>query len=295
MRRAEKVDPLDPAVLARLAEAEFKTGTLETATEVAKTNMQWNGETIVAQLSMAEMEIRSGNYSAGHRLLLTASNISPDSFELQSILSQFYLDVGMDDEAYQLASGNPVYKAFTDAQFGDREAVEDFLTEAPTFDGSGDGRGAMYYFLGDLDAALPHVQNAVATLEVTGPADLGMHEATWALIWAHVLVNGDDPDGEVILRKIERRLEGLTPDNTKSRDAFVAGAGVELLRGNQDRAVDWLEAAFENGHVFMRLVRRPIFAPLSNNARFQALSAEMEVRAAGYRSEFSEQIQASLS
>lgn len=57
-----------------------------------------------------------------------------------------------------------------------------------------------------------------------------------------------------MLSKIEEALEGYTPDNAKLREVYVAGAGVQMIKRNQQGALNWLEAAFEDGHIFLRLV-----------------------------------------
>lgn len=286
LRKARKLDPLNPRVLDRLARAEFNLGDTQAALEVARTNLRWNEAQPNAQLRLATLLIQVGDYAAGHDLLLSVLKTNPGNYSYARAAADFYMRVGWEAQAEQAAASMPYVKAEMDAVLFRREEVERFLAANPEYDTTGGDQGLMYFFLRDFETALPLMKRAIYELEITGPADLGWTEIYAYVPDAHVLRDAGDPDGDVILKKIEETLSGQTPQTAENYNAFMASAGVEMLKGNQVRAMDWLEAAFEDGHVFLDIMRHPTFAPLSDNPRFQALFDRMEVEAQEYRTQF---------
>ena len=295
LRTARQYDPLNPVVLSLLADAEFNNGDIDAALEVARANMQWNASSSDAQYGLAIMLTQAGDYVEAHRFMAAALEDNPGYYQLAAIAESIYARVGLTEKAEEVSNSNDRLKAIRNAKLGNREAGDTFLAANPRSDPIGEVTGMLYFLLDDFGAAQRFMKRANEELELTGPAGLGMNEVVWYLASAHVLRDAGDPEGDIILEKIEQALEGVTPDTANSYDAFIAGAGARMLRGDEQGVIDWLEAAVEDGHVFVTLAKQhPTFEPLSDDPRFQALQKRMEAKAADYRAAFERQIASNI-
>lgn len=254
LRKARRYNPLDPSVLSALTYAEFNLGDLENAFDVARANLKWNTTELSAQYAMANLLVSSVEYDEAFQLITQAIDGSPNSIRLVDLLGDIYAYVGMPEEDYEISKRVGSQRVFKDAERGDRAAVKKFLAEKPNWDWAGDGKGYIFFFLCDYNRALPFAKNAIKELEITGPAQIGMVEVIWCLHWADLLQRTDDPEADAMLSKIEEALEAYTPDNAELGEVFVAAAGVQMIKRDQKGALDWLEAAFEDGHIFLHLV-----------------------------------------
>ena len=285
LQKAREIDPLSPSVLQNLTFAEYAAGDTERALEVAQTNLRWNGGNPAVQEAMAWVLVRRGDYGQAHTLLKKVLESSPENELFALALAELYLRVGWNERATATVASLKSAKSQVDAILGDRAAVEQYLALSPAPDTVANVTGVLHFYLRDFDIALPYIKRAIEELEVTGSADMTINELVWFLAHAHVLCEMKDPDCEVLLDKLEQPLSDLTPQSADTYDAFVAGAGVQVLRGNEDKAIDWLEAALANGHTFVHLERHPTFERLAGLPRYQALLRRMETRASEYRNQ----------
>lgn len=288
-RRARDIDPLNPAVLQGLTIEEFGQGNTQAALDVARVSVRWNTENPAAKDILSWVLLKTGAYREAHSVFEDLLSEFPENDDFAIEAAYLYLRVGWDERAKAVVASAPFAKSKVDAMLGNRAAVERFLAENPDSDTVGNDTGVLHFYLRDFEAALPPVKRAVEELEVTGSADMAVNELVWFLAHAHVLCETRDPDCEVLLEKLEKPLLDLTPQSADSYDAFVAAAGIAMLRGNEDKAMEWLEAALEADHTFVHLEDHPTFAPLFKNAKFQALQSRMESKAREYRAQFVEQ------
>ncbi|MEM1050638.1 MAG: tetratricopeptide repeat protein [Pseudomonadota bacterium] len=288
-RRARDIDPLNPAVLHGLTIEEFSRGNTQDALDVARVNARWNSENPAVQENLAWMLLKTGEYTEAHALFATVLRDFPknDAFALEA--AKFYLRLGSEEKARSLVATAPNAKAQIDAMLGDRAAVERFLADNPDPDTVGNETGILHFYLRDFDTALPFMKRTIEELELTGSADMAINELVWFLAHAHVLCEVADPDCDALLEKMEKSLFAYTPQTADSYDVFVAGAGTQMLRGNDGAAIDWLEAALEDGHTFVHLNRNPLFEPLLKTDRYKALMSKMEAKATKYRALIKEQ------
>lgn len=290
LSRAQQIDPLNPRILYSLAMAEFNLGDTQTALEVARTNMRWNADDPAAQLSLARLLVQVGDYAAAHDLLQSLLRRNPGNYQYTRWIAYLYLQVGSETQVDQAVASMAIVKAELDAILKRREEVDRFLADNPEVDTSDDFQGVMYFNLRDFETALPFLKRATRELEITGPADLGWNEMLWYLAHAHVLRDAGDPEGDAILEKFEEALSGQSPQSADNYSVFMTSAGVEMLKGNEEKAIDWLEAALEDGHTFVDLKYHPTFDDLQDNPRYMRIRTKMEAKAAEYRAEFERQI-----
>ncbi|MEM1132386.1 MAG: tetratricopeptide repeat protein [Pseudomonadota bacterium] len=289
-RRARDVDPLRPMVLQVLTFSEYSSGNIEAARKVAESNMRWNGNNASAKHAMGFILDQTGQYAEANQLYASVLKQNPANFTYGLTTGELYLRIGSNKRALEAVASNEVIKAQIDAILSNRPQVEQYLAKNAGTDPVGVQTTLLYFYLRDFEGAMPHVKRSIEVVEIAGPAALSPLLIVKFIAHAHVLCQAKDPDCEVLLSKIEEPFKGLTPQTAKTYDAFITSAAVDLLRGDEKHAMEWLEAAYEAGHVFVHLKRHPTFEPLAENAKYQALEAKMEAKASDYRSEFAEQI-----
>ena len=290
-RRARDIDPLSPSVLQTLALEEYSSGDTQTALEVARTNLRGNGVNPAVIDNLAWLLRLTGNYIEANELLMSIMRESPENDTYAEQAGELYLQIGWDEMALAVVSSSKHAKSQVDAKLGNRAQVERYLAEYPDPDALGNEAGELYFYLREFEAALPYTKRTIEDLEVTGSADAAINELVWLVGHAHVLCEMGDPDCKVLLEKLEERLFDVTPQNADTYHTYIAGAGVQMLRGDEGEALKWLQAAFEDGQLFVDLVRHPTFEPLADNPAFESLETQMEAKARALRTQFRNKVQ----
>lgn len=286
LRRAREYDPLNAEVLGRLTLVEFGLGNTRDAFEVAEANLLINGSDPAAQVAMSSLLVQTGDYNAGHDLIIKLLQSNPGAPELVYFAERLYARVGMVQRAIEIAEQDPLSEIRYAALRGERNKVVTFVEDHPEIEPIGDLHGVWYFYLGDFDAALPLLKATIDQSNSGGAHNIHFYDLAWYLAHAHVLTAQNDSYGDIILSKIEDVASQYSPETSPSFVVSIAAAGAEMLSGNQDNAIDWLEAAVDQGHTFLDLTMHPTFEPLKDNDRYKALRIRMEQRAADYRAQF---------
>lgn len=249
----------------------------------AGTLERWNAGNALADHALAFILDQGGQIDKASELYISVLEENSANRMYARALAELYLCVGSNDAALKTVAFLPDLRAQIQGALIEKEPVEEYLATDHKVAWPDMEAALLKFYLRDIEAALPHVKSSLEAYEVTGPAAISPLMIIRYMTHAHVLCVSKDPGCEVLFAKIEDFFNDLTPQTAKSYDAFIANAAVNVLLGEEDQAKDWLEAAFEAGHVFVHLKRHPTFDALEDNARYQALTKSMEVKASAYR------------
>ena len=279
---ARVYDPLAPAILANIADLRYRNGDIEGALEVAQTNLKWNSDSAAALNILSVLEHQRGNYAQAHQLLHKGAQSNAEEYNVQKDLSGLFVDIGM-DAAAQNAARRPSTQAIVESLLGNRSKALQLVADEDFVETNDMDAALVHYLEQDYATAYPAFKNTAKEYDLAGKSDIGLDELLWAAEYAFVLGKNSDPDGEIILNKIEKKISKISPSKANIQSVFLGGSAVRMMRGDQKGALEWIDRAIGKGHAFLKLTQRPIFAPLSKNPGYASRLKRMQANAKKHR------------
>ncbi|GAB5486571.1 MAG: hypothetical protein Pars2KO_01410 [Parasphingorhabdus sp.] len=278
-------DPLEPAILGNIAALHLRKGNIADAINATETNLKWNKTAAQSLNMMSRLVLQQGETIEGYDLLYKAAQTNPDERYVQSDLSRFYADLGMDAEALS-AARDPGTKASILALVGDDEVARRSIEQ----DKGHQIAAYVYYILGDYEAAYPIGKKDVQDYDLLGKNKIGISEILWTAEYAFILKQNDDPDAELLLNKLEKTVAGLSKETSELTDSLLGAAAIRIMRDDQKGALKKLDVAINRGQAFLTLTEQPIFAPLAKNPDFTSRQQRMEANAQKHREVIAERL-----
>src|SRR5690606_15910728 len=301
LRRALAIDPLDRVAQSFLAEALAATGDFAGAEQQYRTVVELFPDFIDPKQNLADVLIVQGKLDEAEPLLLAAAKPGTDpSADLQ--LAYLYLNLGMREDMNavldRLNSPKAAREVANAAKLitqGRYRALYDHslrLLDEPEPDPLWHAIGLSAAALsGDFDFA--RRQLLIISPELFEPepvvsASLSNDAAGAAWI---IEQTGDKGQSRRILEALLRATEPK-PGVWQSHPKRIARVKAFVMPGEKERALAELRAAIDAGyrtlydlHLFLRLDAYPMLAPLSSDARFQAMLREVDADVARMRAE----------
>jgi len=265
-------DPVSADLLSSAATMYLQLGDVAGALEVAQQNIRWNPTEPVALHQLAQINRQSAEYAKAHQQLYEGAKLNPDYYFLQQELALLYVDLGMDEKAFEAATHTATVGQVT-ALTGDIEEARRLAKLDP------DEYAYAALIAEENDLAYYIFREEATQVDFAGDTRFGMRQAFFFAEIAHILSTKEDPDADKILAKLERLLTDHPAQSFELLDALLGGAAVHTMQRRHEEALDWLEEAVRRGHAFHRIKHHPIFKPLEDLPRFESLYAEMTMNA----------------
>ena len=269
IKKAQALDPLSAVILNNLSSAQFRAGDIDAAKRTMRDNVRWNPDSPFGLISLAHLSYEDGDIAAAHSLNKDAIALNPEFGSVQDSLADIYMDVGMYDAAFAV-SEQPYNRAVVLLLMGQKEQ-----SLKTGLDSSNAGLSAyLLYLHNDLKAAYPQARKLITEFNILEQsADLDTAEMLATI--AFVLQNNGDADADILMDKVEAYLGTETVmDKTLASD-LIAGIKLQMLKGDEDAAYEWLDRYLGLGFANLPLLQEPVFNSLRGTPKFAQREVHM--------------------
>ena len=276
---AHDLNPISSEIAANLSLIKLAVGDLSGAKKVARDNLRWHPSTNAAQFVMARINLYQADYKNAHQRLMNSATVSATPYHIQRAISDIYADIGMDDEAIAITNRVDT-STHIKGVLGRCEGIMEISKANP----KDNDIAFANYMCGDSSVIYPWIRHVVSTYGYGDPESaIGADQLVKIAIFIDVFNKNGDPDGELMLAKLNKYYSGKSPRDFDLSEQIIGGAAFHMLNGNPDLAMEWFDDLIERGFPFTNLTRYQFFTPLIENPEFEERQKGFERNAAEIR------------
>lgn len=267
---AQRLDPLAAVIFANLYRTNWDREDLDAMRALGQELTRLNPDSIFARRITGGTLRESGNFTAAHRVFKDNEALFNAS---KGQLANLYYQIGRRDLA--ATNGDAYIKALLAFREGDKEAAADIMRNAGSMH-----KSAIYRWLGDIDAAYALIKQDIARRNLlSDETEIAARGQTFDVFYTEILSTKNDPAAQIYRDRLRKRFDDHTPADYRLRDTFYAGAMWHMLNGNTSKALEWLDALIDAGHVAPEIDFEPLFDPIRESADFQERLEHIEENA----------------
>ena len=276
---AHALNPISSEIAANLSLIKLAVGDLSGAKKVARDNLRWHPSTNAAQFVMARINLYQADYENAHQRLMNSATVSASPYHIQRTISDIYADIGMEDEAIAITNRVDT-STHIKGVLGRCEGIMEISKANPR----DNDIAFANYMCGDSSVIYPWIRHVVSTYGYGDPESaIGADQLVKIAIFIDVFNKNGDPDGELMLAKLNKYYSGKSPRDFDLSEQIIGGAAFHMLSGNPDLAMEWFDDLIERGFPFTNLTRYQFFTPLIENPEFEERQKGFERNAAEIR------------
>jgi len=283
IQKALALDPLSAVILTNLSSAQLQAGDREAAKRTMRDNIRWNPESPFGFFNLAELSFEDGDIAGAHSLYRDALALNPQNRMVQSYVANLYFSVGMND-VVSTVSKRPDDLALALLLNGQKQQSQRLVRDTPDNFGLGDmNMGYVLYMAGDVKGAYPNMRQHVTKndmLDIPIPFDYLNVYADAAYIFKE---NGDG-DAGLLINKLDAYFgNGKTARDYSFNVDLRAGIILQLIKGDEDAAYEWLDRFLDLGFPAEDFFTAPPFGSLRGTPKFAEREVRMKQNAAKHR------------
>jgi len=276
-QKALELDPLSAVILTNYSYYQLRLGNQAAARATLEKNIRYNPNSVQGYAGLGEIKYNNGDYVGAHTLFKDAQAINPDASTTRDQLRSIYVDVGLFDLAVPLAQ-TPEGEGVLFVMRGDLELAQKIVAENP------DTTGFVAYLMGDTAAAYPEMRNLASQINMVAlPVSQVLADAMVA--FAMVFQAQSDPDGQILLDKLNVYFTGKTPADFTDGDILFAVGLLSIANGQTEQALPWLERMADVGYAWAGIenVSIPGMAELRQYPKWLEIEKRLKANAAKHR------------
>ncbi len=276
-QKALQLDPLSAVLLGNVGAYQERVGDIAAARATHEKNIKYNPNSTHGYSMLGRIKHNDGDYIGAHTLLKDAQAINPESTTALSQLLQIYGDVGLFELAEPLTQ-TPEDKGVLYVLSGDLEAARKIVAENP------DTARYAAYLLGDAAAAYPGMRKFTNQANLLA-SPVNSNFASFMAAMAMVFQDQSDPDGQILLAKLDAYFSGKTPADF-TNDEFLFSAGLlAVANGQAEQVLPWFERMADLGFAWAGVenVKFPGTSELRQYPKWLEIEKRLNENAAKHR------------
>ncbi len=281
---ALKIDPVDPDIMAGLSWAHFQSNDLASANAIARRNIRWNPDSVIAKTALARILLHTSDIEKSAEILYKVLAEQPGSYAAKYNLHQLHKRLGNYKAAVHYAPMDTM-RDYASVLSGDIKLPEQYSANLPEYYAS----QQVYYMLGDNEPLYKYLKNYKAASYIfKADYKIPLTDMPRTISEVDVLRKYKDKLADKVLQKLVTYFKGYEVTDCKVSPECVGMMGLYILQGDMDAAISILKRANEAGFIFIDIFEIPIFATLKNHPDYNAEWQRMDARAKILRQRFSD-------
>lgn len=279
-----RLDPASEVLQSNVAYAQNALGDFDGARASAEDLIRNHPDSPPGYRVLAGFLQETGDYERAHQLLKDAQALNSENLDIQRQLSWFYASIGLFDQA-RSATGSPIIEVIIPVVSGDKALA---LSNAKSLTNLLD-LFYVHYFLGDQAEAYANARNLIGTPESITPGRV-LNSTDYVSYIADTYARAGDPDAADIIKKLHDYFQDKGPAEFTRLQDLEAGSRLQIIKGNPEAALPWIERMMDLGLMNIVLDFAPYDA-LRDDPEFVALVARNTERRASVREAIETQLE----
>ena len=279
-----KVDPLNPVLLNNLGDTSSLLGDRITAKQAYLDVQKWHPDGPFGLKGLATLLRAEGKYAEAHAILKDAQMLNPDYDSVQRELVSIYTSVGLYDQALAL-SNESLSDVFIYIMTGQLELADKVLQENVDHPAN----GFAYFARREFDKANESFNILVEDFKMLSEPILPLYLIDYSDV-TYVFQKTNNPLAEDLLQKLDEYFGTKGPEMRDLYNELDAGATLQILKGEPEKAYAWLDRIADLGIGNLTLIALPTFDEIRDTPEFKAREERLRENVTIMRAEIEAQL-----
>ncbi len=284
-QKALALDPLSAVLLTNAAIYQQQLGDIAGARQTALDNIRWNPESAFGYRNLAQINLEEGDFAAAHSYLKDSQARNSEQFSIRYQLLTLYLDIGLLDQARTIAR-TPYEKAMVHFSSGETEKAKVLYSEI-TNELEKLNMGYLLQDYAAIAAIIDKYQPLIIPKGIPLTKDGNLETAAY---FTFGYAQTGHADTEEFTKLLDNYFKEKQPAEFSTQAELYAGAILQIIKGNPDAAIAWLEQGFELGSFSQAELLDPVFDSIREKPAFQAIVARTDKILAVQRADIQNQL-----